>query len=84
LSSASFADPFSFLGPYLQEEGIALRVWMPGADGVAVELASGERLAMVRDEASGFVLKSDLDLRFTHYQLAVAWNGTEQMLDDPY
>ncbi|PTC06376.1 1,4-alpha-glucan branching enzyme [Vibrio mediterranei] len=84
LSSASFADPFSFLGPYLQEEGIALRVWMPGADGVAVELASGERLAMVRDEASGFVLKSDLDLRFTHYQLAVDWNGTEQMLDDPY
>lgn len=84
LSSASFADPFSFLGPYLQEEGIALRVWMPGADGVAVELASGERLPMVRDEASGFVLKSDLDLRFTHYQLAVDWNGTEQMLDDPY
>ncbi len=84
LSSASFADPFSFLGPYLQEEEVALRVWMPGADGVAVELASGERLPMVRDEASGFVLKSDLDLRFTHYQLAVDWNGTEQMLDDPY
>ncbi|WP_234497494.1 1,4-alpha-glucan branching protein GlgB [Vibrio maritimus] len=84
LSSASFADPFSFLGPYLQDETHALRVWMPGADAVAVVLEDGTRMPMVRDQASGFVLESDLDLRFTHYQLAVDWNGTEQLLDDPY
>ncbi|MGR5091702.1 1,4-alpha-glucan branching protein GlgB [Vibrio maritimus] len=84
LSSASFADPFSFLGPYLQDETNALRVWMPGADAVAVVLEDGTRMPMVRDQASGFVLESDLDLRFTHYQLAVDWNGTEQLLDDPY
>lgn len=84
LSSASFADPFSFLGPYLQEDEVSLRVWMPGADAVSVQLASGDRLPLERDEDSGFVLKSDLDLRFSHYQLAVDWNGTEQLLDDPY
>ncbi|MGF1772647.1 1,4-alpha-glucan branching protein GlgB [Vibrio wakamikoensis] len=84
LSSASFADPFSFLGPYLQDETHALRVWMPGADAAAVVLKDGTRMPMVRDKASGFILESDLDLRFTHYQLAVDWNGTEQMLDDPY
>lgn len=57
---------------------------MPGADAVAVVLEDGTRMPMVRDQASGFVLESDLDLRFTHYQLAVDWNGTEQLLDDPY
>ncbi|GMQ49383.1 1,4-alpha-glucan branching protein GlgB [Vibrio sp. 10N] len=84
LSSASFADPFSFLGPYLQDETHALRVWMPGADAVTVVLKDGTRMPMVRDKASGFVLESELDLRFTHYQLAIDWNGTEQLLDDPY
>jgi 1,4-alpha-glucan branching enzyme len=57
---------------------------MPGADAVAVVLEDGTRMPMVRDQASGFVLESDLDLRFTHYQLAIDWNGNEQMLDDPY
>jgi 1,4-alpha-glucan branching enzyme len=57
---------------------------MPGADAAAVVLKDGTRMPMVRDKASGFILESDLDLRFTHYQLAVDWNGTEQMLDDPY
>ncbi|GAL35699.1 1,4-alpha-glucan (glycogen) branching enzyme GH-13-type [Vibrio maritimus] len=84
LSSASFADPFSFLGPYLQDETHALRVWMPGADAVTVVLKDGTGMPMVRDKASGFILESDLDLRFTHYQLAIDWNGTEQLLDDPY
>lgn len=57
---------------------------MPGADAVAVVLKDGTRMPMVRDKASGFILESDLDLRFTHYQLAIDWNGTEQLLDDPY
>ncbi|MFA0086818.1 1,4-alpha-glucan branching protein GlgB [Vibrio sp. 10N.261.51.F12] len=84
LSNASFADPFSFLGPYLQNDGIALRTWIPGADSVAVVLESGERLPLKREAESGFVLESDLDLRYTHYQLAADWNGTEQIIDDPY
>ncbi|MCL9777414.1 1,4-alpha-glucan branching protein GlgB [Vibrio methylphosphonaticus] len=84
LSNAAFADPFSFLGPYLPDDGIALRTWIPGADNVTVILASGERLPLIREAASGFVLESDLDLRYTHYQLAVDWNGTEQIIDDPY
>lgn len=57
---------------------------MPGADAVTVVLKDGTRMPMVRDKASGFVLESELDLRFTHYQLAIDWNGTEQLLDDPY
>jgi 1,4-alpha-glucan branching enzyme len=84
LSSASFPDPFSFLGPYVTEENKALRIWMPGADSVEVVFDNGERQALTREGDSGFVLISESDLRFTHYKLAVNWSGSEQIIDDPY
>ncbi|CAH0528688.1 1,4-alpha-glucan branching protein GlgB [Vibrio hippocampi] len=86
LLNASFADPFSFLGPYAQQQGVALRVWMPGADNVTAVLSSGERIALEQDKDQEFifVLKSDQDLRWTHYKLIVDWAGTEQLIDDPY
>ncbi|MDE1336335.1 1,4-alpha-glucan branching protein GlgB [Vibrio aestuarianus] len=84
LSHAAFADPFSFLGPYLAQDQGALRVWMPGADKVELVIENQPRIELEREEESGFVLKSDRDLRFTHYQLAIDWAGTEQMIDDPY
>ncbi|MDE1208885.1 1,4-alpha-glucan branching protein GlgB [Vibrio aestuarianus] len=84
LSHAAFADPFSFLGPYLAQDQGALRVWMPGADKVELVIENQPRIELEREEESGFVLKSDRDLRFTHYQLAIDWAGTEQLIDDPY
>ncbi|MHC6529819.1 1,4-alpha-glucan branching protein GlgB [Vibrio proteolyticus] len=84
LSQAAFADPFGFLGPYLTAEQGALRVWMPGADRVSLVIEGEDRIELTREDASGFVLKPARDLRFTHYQLAVDWAGTEQLLDDPY
>ncbi|WP_374144863.1 1,4-alpha-glucan branching protein GlgB [Vibrio sp. NTOU-M3] len=84
LSHASFADPFAFLGPFIDESGVSLRVWMPGADKVSLVIEGEERIELVREDASGFVLNQPRDLRFTHYQLAVNWQGVEQLLDDPY
>lgn len=94
LSHAAFADPFSFLGPYIGGDSLSkvgkfcLRVWMPGADEVSVVLRNGERILLEREGDSGFVLAADSEqarnLRFTHYQLAVNWNGVEQICDDPY
>ncbi|MDE1235820.1 1,4-alpha-glucan branching protein GlgB [Vibrio aestuarianus] len=84
LYHAAFADPFSFLGPYLAQDQGALRVWMPGADKVELVIENQPRIELEREEESGFVLKSDRDLRFTHYQLAIDWAGTEQLIDDPY
>jgi len=84
LSQAAFADPFSFLGPFIQDEGVFLRVWMPGADNVQLVLENNQRVALEREDASGFILTEKHDLRFTHYRLAVDWAGTEQILDDPY
>lgn len=84
LLHAACADPFAFLGPYLPQEQGALRVWLPNADKVELLLEGQPRIALERDEFDGFILKSDHDLRFTHYQLAVDWAGTEQIIDDPY
>ncbi|CCN36238.1 1,4-alpha-glucan branching enzyme [Vibrio nigripulchritudo SO65] len=84
LSQAAFADPFSFLGPFSQEEGIALRIWIPGADNVQLVLEDQNRIPLEREENSGFVLKGDMNLNHVHYRLAVDWSGTEQIVDDPY
>ncbi len=57
---------------------------MPGADRVELVIAGEPRIELEREDASGFVLRGERDLRFTHYQLAVDWAGNEQLVDDPY
>ncbi|NVD08575.1 1,4-alpha-glucan branching protein GlgB [Vibrio sp. JPW-9-11-11] len=83
LSHATFPDPFSFIGPFIDPKQGALRVWMPGADKVELVIDE-ERIELEREDASGFILKQQRDLHLTHYLLAVDWNGTEQLIDDPY
>ena len=34
LSTGSFSDPFSFLGPTIDKDQGILRVWVPGAESV--------------------------------------------------
>lgn len=61
LSHASYADPFSFIGPFLDPEHGALRVWMPGADKVELVIEGEERVELEREEASGFILQQQRD-----------------------
>ncbi|WP_420855566.1 1,4-alpha-glucan branching protein GlgB [Vibrio maerlii] len=84
LSEASFADPFAFLGPFVDPKQGALRAWVPGANKVELVIEGESRVALEREQDSGFILKQERDLRFIHYQLAVDWDGTEQLVDDPY
>lgn len=86
LERAAFSDPFSFLGPQYQSKDMALRVWLPRATSVSVRLEShSDYLLTPEPSCSGiFVLNQSLDLTSTHYQLVVNWNGTEQVIDDPY
>ncbi|GLR73321.1 1,4-alpha-glucan branching enzyme GlgB [Aliivibrio sifiae] len=86
LERAAFSDPFSFLGPQYQSKDIALRVWLPGATSVSVRLESHSDYPLIPEPScSGiFVLNQSIDLTSTHYQLVVDWNGTEQVIDDPY
>ncbi|EGU53013.1 glycogen branching enzyme [Vibrio orientalis CIP 102891 = ATCC 33934] len=83
LSHASFADPFSFIGPFIDPKQGALRVWMPGAESVAL-IIDDERIELEREDASGFILKQGKELHLTHYLLAVNWGDSEQLVDDPY
>lgn len=84
LSGAAFADPFAFLGPFIPAQQGALRVWMPGASKVELLIEGEARIELQRELDSGFVLNAERDLRFTHYQLAIDWDGVEQIIDDPY
>ncbi|CAK2686354.1 1,4-alpha-glucan branching enzyme [Vibrio crassostreae] len=84
LSQACFTDPFAFLGPYLPSDQGALRVWIPGADKVELIVGKEPRIELSREGESGFILKQERDLRFTHYKLAVDWAGVKQIIDDPY
>lgn len=85
LNRATFADPFSFLGPYISPEQGVVRGWAPGATGMDVLLDDGRRLPMLAEgELGGFILHEDMDLRFAHYRFAVDWDGVEQVVDDPY
>lgn len=84
LERAAFSDPFSFLGPQYQPQGIALRVWMPGAESVDAVTEKGERFTLVRDADSGFILKGDTDLTTELYQLEIRWSEGDQTVYDPY
>lgn len=83
LSHASFADPFSFIGPFIESEQVSLRVWMPGAESVILILEN-KRIVLEREGENGFILVQAINLHQTHYLLSVNWGDTEQIIDDPY
>ena len=84
LSQAAYSDPFAFLGPFVKDAGVALRVWMPGANYVRLLVEGEPAITLEREGESGFVLRGDKDLNFTHYKLVVGWPESEQTIDDPY
>ncbi|MGR5076552.1 1,4-alpha-glucan branching protein GlgB [Photobacterium swingsii] len=84
LERAAFSDPFSFLGPQYDANGIALRVWIPGAESVTVELQNGQKHPLTREADSGFILTGDMDLTTAYYQLHISWPKGEQTIHDPY
>ncbi|MEF1301821.1 1,4-alpha-glucan branching enzyme, partial [Vibrio owensii] len=84
LAEAAYSDPFASLGPFIADGEGSLRVWMPGADKVELVISGEPRIELEREDESGFILKDKRDLHLMHYQLAVDWNGVEQLIDDPY
>ncbi|WP_220503553.1 1,4-alpha-glucan branching protein GlgB [Vibrio sp. SG41-7] len=83
LSHASFADPFSFIGPFIESEHGSLRVWMPGAENVIL-VTDNKRIELEREGVFGFILTQEINLHQTHYLLSINWGNTEQIIDDPY
>ncbi|WP_220815238.1 1,4-alpha-glucan branching protein GlgB [Pseudomonas paralcaligenes] len=84
LRRAEHGDPFAFLGPRPDGEGVLVRTWLPGA--LAVELLaadSGETLgAMQLEDAAGlFTLRLPAP---RPYRLRIHWPEAEQETEDPY
>ncbi len=85
LEEVRCADPFAFLGPYhITTDKVSLRVWMPGAESIELCIDGEPRIPLEKSQHGGFILQDGRDLTFTHYTLAINWDGVEQIVDDPY
>lgn len=69
-------DPFAYLGP----QGDVLRVWQPGARGVARIAADGAEYPLAPQGDGLFEGNAPQGA----YRLKVDWPGSTQLLDDPY
>ena len=87
ICQAQHGDPFAVLGPHPVAAGqISVRCFLPGAQSVSVQGASGRTLRkLAQQHPDGFFearLRAKID---TAYRLKVVWSdGSIATLDDPY
>lgn len=75
------ADPFSYLGPHVENDRSVLRVFLPDAQSVTAIGDKSER-ALDRIDPAG-LFAGPLD-GIEHYRLRARFNGNEVELEDPY
>jgi 1,4-alpha-glucan branching enzyme len=83
LLEGRLTDPFAVLGPHRTQEGLVVRAFLPGAQGVeVVARADGRPLGTLQDAGHGLhagVLAEDVP-----YRLRVTWPGGVHESEDPY
>ncbi|WP_413111772.1 1,4-alpha-glucan branching protein GlgB [Thaumasiovibrio sp. DFM-14] len=84
LEEAAFNNPFAVIGPLYEDSLAALRVFIPGADGVVVETLDGCQYPMQREEGSCFIVTDKMDFSARFYRLHINWQGVIQTIVDPY
>lgn len=80
-------DPFSLLGMHTLDDGLVVRVFLPGAQGVRlIDAHNGRELVEFRQQRDAGVFVAVLPNRRSRfpYRLAVNWGGHESVLEDPY
>ena len=75
------ADPFSYLGPHVENDRNVLRVFLPDAQSVTAIGDRAER-ALDRIDPAG-LFAGPLD-GIEHYRLRARYDGSEVELEDPY
>ncbi|WP_306224346.1 1,4-alpha-glucan branching protein GlgB [Bosea beijingensis] len=80
LQSGRLQDPFAILGPHQGPRGRFLRVFVPGANSVAVETGAGTVRLRAAEPVGLFVG----DIEAGSYRLRISWPGGEQVTEDPY
>ncbi|MRK22018.1 1,4-alpha-glucan branching protein GlgB [Pseudomonas sp. JG-B] len=84
LRRAEEGDPFSYLGPHIEADGVGVRAWLPGAESV-------ELLDAVDQSPLGTMVRADPEGLFEglmaeprKYLLRIQWPDAEQITEDPY
>ncbi|MFC4863144.1 1,4-alpha-glucan branching protein GlgB [Pseudomonas sp. MAHUQ-62] len=84
LRRAEEGDPFSYLGPHIEADGVGVRAWLPGAESV-------ELLDAVDQSPLGTMVRADPEGLFEglmaeprKYLLRIRWPDAEQITEDPY
>ncbi len=75
------ADPFSYLGPHVEDHGTVLRVFLPGAESVMAFGDNGERRLDRLDPAGLFVGTIE---GLNRYRLRARYGDNDVELEDPY
>ena len=87
LAGATHHDPFSVLGMHEASGGLWVRAVMPRAERVEViEVATGRALTSLTPVHPAGVFDAPVPRRKNrfNYRLRVTWDGSAQILDDPY
>jgi 1,4-alpha-glucan branching enzyme len=81
LAQGRWGAPAAVLGPHQGPAGRYLRVFVPGAESVAVHQEGRDEVRLRPAEPEGLFVG---DLADGPYRLAIRWPGGEQVTEDPY
>ena len=82
--TAGHTDPFSFLGPHETQDGLVVRVFLPGVEKVELLPRGEEPLEMAQRHEDG-LFEAVLPARLPfEYKLRVSRGGQVREMDDPY
>ena len=83
LELGEHGNPFAFLGPHRDGEGVLIRAWLPGAERVELLGApDGETLGEMKETHPGlFCLRLEAPRRYLY---RIHWPGAVQETEDPY
>ncbi len=86
IAGARHADPFSVLGPHIDDGLLTIRAYLPAAKSISVVRDGAEPLEMTRRHAAG-VFEASVDgvTAIPDYRLRVSYPGGHTVdVDDPY
>jgi 1,4-alpha-glucan branching enzyme len=86
LTTARFSDPFSVLGPHVEEGRLVIRAHLPAAEGIEVLRGGAAPTEMERRLDGGiFEARFDAVRELIDYKLRVTYPGGHSVeIDDPY
>lgn len=83
LRRAEDGDPFGFLGPHAEDDGVRVRVWLPGAREVDLLAIDGTPLGRMQCSDPDGLFERELP-QAQPYRLRIHWPGGVQETEDPY